>query len=107
MTSPPPHRRGAATASERSSASPSSRSTAWQDVDSASTVLSRMVAGPLTWGGIGWLLDRWLGTDPWLLAFGVMAGFLGSLYLVWRTSTIQRPIRKPGEPAVGQKDQPS
>ena len=29
-------------------------------------------------GGAGWLLDRWLGTDPWLflvfLGFGVVAG---------------------------------
>lgn len=29
-------------------------------------------------GGAGWLLDRWLGTDPWLflvfLGFGIVAG---------------------------------
>ena len=29
-------------------------------------------------GGSGWLLDRWLGTEPWLflvfLAFGIVAG---------------------------------
>src|SRR5436305_13923250 len=29
-------------------------------------VLSQMIGGPLGGGVIGWLLDRWPGTAPWL-----------------------------------------
>lgn len=32
------------------------------------------LAAILTWGGVGWLLDRWLGTGPWLLVFGLVLG---------------------------------
>jgi ATP synthase protein I len=28
----------------------------------------------LVWGGLGWLLDRWLGTEPWLLTVGSLVG---------------------------------
>lgn len=38
-----------------------------------------LVAAVLVGAGMGWLLDRWLGTSPWLLIlfflFGVAAGF--------------------------------
>lgn len=45
-----------------------------------------LLSGILIWGGAGWLLDRWLGTPPWFLAFGVMLGFAAGLYLVWLRS---------------------
>jgi ATP synthase protein I len=32
-----------------------------------SRVLSELIAGPAGGALIGWLLDRWLGTSPWLL----------------------------------------
>jgi F0F1-type ATP synthase assembly protein I len=44
-------------------------------------VLSLMLAGPLLYGGIGWLLDVWLHTS-WLLLVGVMVGLGLSIYLV-------------------------
>jgi ATP synthase protein I len=31
-------------------------------------------------GGIGWLLDRWLGTDPWLLVAGLVLGAIAGFY---------------------------
>ncbi len=41
---------------------------------------SEMVAGVLVGGFIGWTLDKWLGTGPWLLlvffVLGVAAGIL-------------------------------
>lgn len=52
-------------------------------MDQASRVTADILAGPVVWGGAGWLADRWLGTDPWLTGIGVMAGFAGGLYLVW------------------------
>lgn len=32
-----------------------------------SRVLAELVGAPIGGGLIGWLLDRWLGTSPWLL----------------------------------------
>ena len=30
--------------------------------------------------GVGWLLDRWLGTPPWLLVTGVVMGAISGFY---------------------------
>ncbi|HAF13253.1 MAG TPA: hypothetical protein DCK93_02200 [Blastocatellia bacterium] len=30
--------------------------------------------------GLGWLLDRWLGTSPWLLVAGVVVGAIAGFY---------------------------
>ncbi len=30
--------------------------------------------------GIGWLLDRWLGTAPWLLVTGLVLGAIAGFY---------------------------
>ena len=30
--------------------------------------------------GIGWLLDRWLGTKPWLLVAGIVLGAVAGFY---------------------------
>jgi ATP synthase protein I len=30
--------------------------------------------------GAGWLLDRWLGTKPWLLVFGIVLGAIAGFY---------------------------
>ena len=30
--------------------------------------------------GVGWLLDRWLGTAPWLLVVGVVLGAISGFY---------------------------
>lgn len=32
-----------------------------------SRVLAELIGAPIGGGLIGWLLDRWLGTSPWLL----------------------------------------
>lgn len=55
----------------------------WQGVDQASRAMADILAGPAAWGGIGWLADRWLGTDPWLMSAGIVLGFGGGLYMVW------------------------
>jgi len=36
--------------------------------------------------GVGWLLDRWLGTDPWLLIGGIVLGSAAGLYEFVRLS---------------------
>jgi len=44
---------------------------------------TEMVAGVLVGGFIGWTLDKWLGTSPWLLLvfffFGIAAGILNAV----------------------------
>lgn len=53
------------------------------ELDDGWTLTSQFVSAVLAWTGIGWLIDRWLGTDPWLLAFGAMLGFVLGIYLAW------------------------
>ena len=36
---------------------------------------------PVLMGGLGWLIDRWLGTGPWLFIFLFLFTFC---YLVWK-----------------------
>ena len=45
------------------------------------SIIGTLVAGVLAWGGIGWLLDRWLGTR-YLVAVGVVVGMAGAFYLI-------------------------
>lgn len=45
--------------------------------------LAHLISGPALYGGLGWLVDRWLGTAPWFLATGLFGGMALALYLVW------------------------
>ena len=45
------------------------------------TVLAYLISGPLLYGGLGWLLDRWLGTQVFV-AIGLVAGMALSLYMI-------------------------
>jgi ATP synthase protein I len=36
---------------------------------------------------IGWLLDRWLGTRPWLLVTGIVLGSAAGFYELIRSSS--------------------
>lgn len=47
------------------------------------SAIATLVGGPVTWGGIGWLLDRWLETDRVFTAGGVIVGFITSIYIVY------------------------
>lgn len=53
-----------------------------QGADSVWTIISLLVAGPVAWAGIGWLVDRLLGTSVGV-PVGVVIGFVGALYLVY------------------------
>jgi ATP synthase protein I len=46
------------------------------------TIFGYLLSGLLFWGGIGWALDRWLGTT-FLTLIGLLLGMGGALYLVW------------------------
>lgn len=45
------------------------------------TVLSYLISGPLVYGGIGWLVDNWLGTK-WFVAVGIVVGMGLSFYII-------------------------
>ena len=47
------------------------------------SILGTLVAGVLAWGAIGWLLDRWLGTE-FLVAIGILVGAAAAFYLIIR-----------------------
>lgn len=49
----------------------------------AISLFAAVVAGLL----LGWFLDRWLGTRPWLLVTGLVLGAAGGLYEFIRTSS--------------------
>ena len=47
------------------------------------TVLAYLISGPLLYGGLGWVADRWLGTEPWLVLLGILGGMTAAIYLGW------------------------
>ena len=56
-----------------------------------STVLAHLITGPVLFGGLGWLLDRWLGITIFV-AVGIILGMGLSLYAIWlRYGTSQAP----------------
>ncbi len=48
----------------------------------AFSLFAAVVAGLI----LGWLLDRWLGTQPWLLLTGIVLGSAAGLYEFIRSS---------------------
>ena len=49
----------------------------------ASTMGMHMVSGVLVGGLLGWALDRWLGTGPWLLLIFAVLGIAAGFRNVW------------------------
>jgi ATP synthase protein I len=39
-----------------------------------------LFASVVSFCGFGWLLDRWLGTKPWLLLIGIVLGAIAGFY---------------------------
>lgn len=46
-----------------------------------------LFASVVSVGGLGWLLDRWLGTQPWLLVMGIALGSAVGLFEFVRLSS--------------------
>jgi F0F1-type ATP synthase assembly protein I len=45
-----------------------------------------LVGGIILFGAIGYWLDRWLGTDPWLLLGGLLTGIVVGFYELVKTT---------------------
>jgi F0F1-type ATP synthase assembly protein I len=61
--------------------SPPEREPSGRGAEMVWSIIGTLVAGVLAWGGIGWLLDRWLGTR-YLVAVGILLGMAGAFYLI-------------------------
>ncbi|WP_442874938.1 AtpZ/AtpI family protein [Actinoplanes sp. NBC_00393] len=48
------------------------------------TALSYLIAGLLVWGGIGWLVDHFVGTRGIFAGIGSVLGIAGGVYLIVR-----------------------
>ena len=57
-------------------------------------VLSHLVGAPLGSGIVGWMLDRWLGTKPWLMLVMLFLGFAAGVFNVMRIAN-EPPGRRP------------
>lgn len=75
MTSPPPE--DARGPEEGDGPSPTFQADAM-----GSTIIAYLLTGPALFGGLGWLLDRWLGT-AFFVPVGILAGMALSLYVIW------------------------
>jgi ATP synthase protein I len=49
---------------------------------------TELVAGVLVGAGLGWLLDRWLGTTPWGLIVFLLLGFAAGVLNVMRAAGV-------------------
>ena len=68
---------------EGSDQAASHRRDAMRGLDHSSVMGVELVSATLTWAAIGWLVDRWLGTEPWFLAVGAIVGNAAGIYLIW------------------------
>lgn len=78
---------------------------ALRGLDQSSVMGVELISATLTWAAIGWLVDRWLGTEPWFLAIGAILGNGAGLYLVWlrgrRMDALESAARREDAPEGG------
>ena len=51
-----------------------------------SRVLAELIGAPIGGGLIGWLLDRWLGTSPWLMLTLLVLAIVAAFRNIYRIS---------------------
>ena len=71
------------------------RGRGWEDL------LAEFLAAIFTWAGIGWLVDRWLGTGPWFLIAGAVLGNSLGIYLMWLRSDPEHGRTSNGQDTTG------
>lgn len=59
------------------------RGEAWGGYSVAWTIIVTLLGGMVAWGGIGYLIDRLVGTEDVFLAIGLIVGTAGGIYLVY------------------------
>ena len=46
--------------------------------------ISYLIGGMVVWGGVGWLVDQWLGTSGIAMGIGAVVGGAAGVYLIAR-----------------------
>ncbi|HYF11754.1 MAG TPA: AtpZ/AtpI family protein [Actinomycetota bacterium] len=59
------------------------RGDAWSGMGAAWTVTGTLLAGIVVWGGLGYLIDRWVGLEWLFLPIGMLVGISASIYVVY------------------------
>ncbi len=59
------------------------RGDAWSGMGIGWAITATLAAGMAVWGGIGYLVDRLVGTSRVFLAIGIVLGAAGGIYLVY------------------------
>nr|WP_305789546.1 AtpZ/AtpI family protein [Actinoplanes lichenis] len=54
------------------------------DTGMGMTAVAYLISGMLVWGGIGWLVDHWVGTRGIFAGIGAVLGMAGGVYLIVR-----------------------
>jgi F0F1-type ATP synthase assembly protein I len=54
------------------------------DSGAGMVAIAYLIAGIVVWGGIGWLVDSWLGTKGIAAGIGAVVGAAGGVYLIVR-----------------------
>jgi ATP synthase protein I len=54
------------------------------DTGMGMTAVSYLLGGMLVWGGIGWLVDHYVGTKGIFAGIGAVVGIAGGVYLIVR-----------------------
>jgi len=83
-------------------AKPASRSS-HRELGLAYRVMIEMIAGLAFGAGVGWMLDSWLGTRPFVMVVMILLGFAAALRNAWRASqsvTGASALRDEGEPGA-------
>ncbi|HYZ92038.1 MAG TPA: AtpZ/AtpI family protein [Actinomycetota bacterium] len=55
----------------------------WRGMGEAWNALGTIVGGIAIWGGVGYGIDRLVGTKPVLFVIGVLVGNFASIYLIY------------------------
>ncbi|MBO3142129.1 hypothetical protein [Dermatophilus congolensis] len=74
--------------------------------NAASRLVAYLIAGPVVYGGLGYLIDIWLGTR-FGIAVGTLLGLGLSLYIVWlRYGGSQSPVPSAFAPHTAKVNEP-
>jgi F0F1-type ATP synthase assembly protein I len=66
------------------------------------TMAVELVTATLTWGGIGYLIDRfWLHTEPVFMSIGFVVGFFAGMYLLYLRTSREVPTDTKPEQGSG------
>ena len=72
----------------------------WHQLDSGWTMSIELITATFVWGGIGWLVDRWLGSGPWVMVGGFLVGFATGMYLIYLRAQEQGRIEDAKRPRL-------